>query len=194
MRGARPGVHTTRSAPHRQCNSARNPAGHPAPTWPEHQWCAPLHCCPRQGWPAAQEAAATGQAAGRCPAPTPAHPRHSSTTRLPALRPSQVAPCPLRYAHTWAECPYGHAGERARRRDPRTHNFAVPTIACQSMKQVGPSLDGRAVHRRTGWRPIGGELGPPGAGWWPGLRRRPAVCPLAGGAVRHRRRLLLRAQ
>lgn len=41
----------------------------------------------------------------------------------------QVAPCSLRYRHDWSQCPYAHAGERARRRDPKTSVYSA--IACR---------------------------------------------------------------
>lgn len=46
----------------------------------------------------------------------------------------QIAPCPRREVHDWAVCPYAHAGEKARRRDPSDDLYTG--IACPSMKSV----------------------------------------------------------
>jgi hypothetical protein len=48
----------------------------------------------------------------------------------------QVLPCSKRFVHDWTECPFAHPQEKARRRDPRLHNYTG--IACPSMKKVGP--------------------------------------------------------
>uniref|UniRef100_A0A383VI06 C3H1-type domain-containing protein n=1 Tax=Tetradesmus obliquus TaxID=3088 RepID=A0A383VI06_TETOB len=45
----------------------------------------------------------------------------------------QVTPCNRKYPHDWASCLCGHKGERATRRDLRTHNY-LP-IACEYAKQ-----------------------------------------------------------
>lgn len=62
--------------------------------------------------------------------------------------PKQIAPCPRREVHDWAVCPYAHAGEKARRRDPVGSCSGDPSlaaapceqlytgIACPSMKSV----------------------------------------------------------
>ena len=54
----------------------------------------------------------------------------------PTLVPTLHRPLLPRLA---AVCPFAHAGERARRRDPRTHAYAA--IACLSMKQVCSRVD-----------------------------------------------------
>lgn len=48
--------------------------------------------------------------------------------------PLQVRLCPNNSVHDWSVCPWAHEGERARRRDPATHNYA--SIACLNMKKV----------------------------------------------------------
>lgn len=48
--------------------------------------------------------------------------------------PMQVAPCCKQYCHDWWACPFAHEGEKARRRDPRTHNYVA--VACPYGKQV----------------------------------------------------------
>jgi hypothetical protein len=45
----------------------------------------------------------------------------------------KVAPCPKRYPHDWSSCTYYHPREKARRRDPRKHQYTG--IACPSMRQ-----------------------------------------------------------
>ncbi|WIA11757.1 hypothetical protein OEZ85_011852 [Tetradesmus obliquus] len=45
----------------------------------------------------------------------------------------KVTPCNRKYPHDWASCLCGHKGERATRRDLRTHNY-LP-IACEYAKQ-----------------------------------------------------------
>lgn len=47
----------------------------------------------------------------------------------------QVLPCSKRYVHDWTECPFAHPQEKARRRDPKDHNYTG--IACPSMKKEG---------------------------------------------------------
>ena len=48
--------------------------------------------------------------------------------------PAQVLPCNKRFCHDWTVCPFAHAGEKAKRRDPCD---AVYTgIACVDMKKV----------------------------------------------------------
>jgi hypothetical protein len=39
----------------------------------------------------------------------------------------KVRRCPKLRAHDWMDCPYAHAGEKARRRDPRMYHYA-PTV------------------------------------------------------------------
>jgi hypothetical protein len=53
---------------------------------------------------------------------------------LPASAPPQVLPCPRRYGHAWALCPFAHPGEKARRRDVRIYHYAG--VACPDMKKV----------------------------------------------------------
>ncbi|PSC70828.1 coiled-coil domain-containing 94-like protein isoform A [Micractinium conductrix] len=47
----------------------------------------------------------------------------------------KVLPCSKRFVHDWTECPFAHPQEKARRRDPRVHNYTG--IACPSMKKEG---------------------------------------------------------
>ena len=72
-------------------------------------------------------------------------PPQKCSTKTP---PKQIAPCPRREVHDWAVCPYAHAGEKARRRDPVGSCSGDPSlavapceqlytgIACPSMKSV----------------------------------------------------------
>ncbi|EFN55206.1 hypothetical protein CHLNCDRAFT_134430 [Chlorella variabilis] len=46
----------------------------------------------------------------------------------------KVLPCSKRFVHDWTECPFAHPQEKARRRDPRVHNYTG--IACPSMKKA----------------------------------------------------------
>ena len=46
----------------------------------------------------------------------------------------QVLPCSKRFVHDWTSCPFSHAGEKAVRRDPRTHTYTG--IACPDHKRV----------------------------------------------------------
>ena len=46
----------------------------------------------------------------------------------------QVVPCCKRFVHDWSDCPFSHPGEKARRRDPKTHHYTG--IACPDMKKV----------------------------------------------------------
>lgn len=43
--------------------------------------------------------------------------------------------CSRRHQHDWTECPYAHPGERARRRDLRTHHYS--SEFCKSMRRTG---------------------------------------------------------
>ena len=54
--------------------------------------------------------------------------------------PLQVIPCTKRFVHDWTVCPFAHAGEKAVRRDPRTHNYTG--IACPDMKKMGNCIRG----------------------------------------------------
>ena len=54
------------------------------------------------------------------------------TPRLPP--PAEVAPCTRAYAHKWTLCPCAHAGETARRRDPRTSSYKA--VLCPLVKAV----------------------------------------------------------
>jgi hypothetical protein len=51
-----------------------------------------------------------------------------------------VIPCTKRFVHDWTVCPFAHAGEKAVRRDPRTHEYTG--IACPDMKKTGHCLRG----------------------------------------------------
>jgi hypothetical protein len=48
--------------------------------------------------------------------------------------PPQVLPCSKHYVHDWTACPFAHPHEKARRRDPRKHQYTG--IACPSMRQA----------------------------------------------------------
>lgn len=52
----------------------------------------------------------------------------------------KVLPCSKRYVHDWTTCPFAHTGEKARRRDPRLHNYTG--IACPDMKKNGNCIRG----------------------------------------------------
>ncbi len=43
-------------------------------------------------------------------------------------------PCSIRHVHDWSSCNFTHPGEKARRRDPKTHSYTG--IACPDMKKV----------------------------------------------------------
>ncbi|KAL6758158.1 hypothetical protein V8C86DRAFT_1808997, partial [Haematococcus lacustris] len=45
----------------------------------------------------------------------------------------KVLPCSKRYCHDWTTCPYAHNGEKAKRRDPRLHQYTG--VACPEMKK-----------------------------------------------------------
>ncbi|EIE22970.1 hypothetical protein COCSUDRAFT_15840, partial [Coccomyxa subellipsoidea C-169] len=47
----------------------------------------------------------------------------------------QVLPCCKRFVHDWSDCPFSHPGEKARRRDPKVHQYTG--IACPDMKKTG---------------------------------------------------------
>lgn len=44
----------------------------------------------------------------------------------------KILPCSKRCAHDWTTCPFAHPGEKARRRDPRTHAYLA--IPCPEVK------------------------------------------------------------
>jgi hypothetical protein len=46
----------------------------------------------------------------------------------------KVLPCPHGNSHAWAQCPFLHPGEHARRRDPRVYPYSP--VACPDMKRV----------------------------------------------------------
>ncbi|KAK9788167.1 hypothetical protein WJX73_010416 [Symbiochloris irregularis] len=56
---------------------------------------------------------------------------HSDVFRMFLMK---ILPCYKRYCHDWTICPFAHPGEKARRRDPRTINYAG--IACPEMKRA----------------------------------------------------------
>lgn len=45
----------------------------------------------------------------------------------------KVLPCSKRYCHDWTTCPWAHAQEKAKRRDPRVYNYTG--VACPEMKK-----------------------------------------------------------
>ncbi|CAL8465566.1 g5102 [Coccomyxa elongata] len=47
----------------------------------------------------------------------------------------KVLPCCKRFVHDWSDCPFSHPGEKARRRDPKVHQYTG--IACPDMKKTG---------------------------------------------------------
>ena len=49
----------------------------------------------------------------------------------------QVLACSKRFVHDWTSCPFAHAGEKARRRDPRDPRVRYTGIACPDMKSGG---------------------------------------------------------
>lgn len=54
----------------------------------------------------------------------------------------KVIPCTKRFVHDWTVCPFAHAGEKAVRRDPRSHTYTG--IACPDMKDNGGCIRGDA--------------------------------------------------
>ena len=50
---------------------------------------------------------------------------------------TQVLACSKRFVHDWTSCPFAHAGEKARRRDPRDPRVRYTGIACPDMKSGG---------------------------------------------------------
>lgn len=66
----------------------------------------------------------------------------------------QVLPCCKRFVHDWSDCPFSHPGEKARRRDPKVHQYTG--IACPDMKKVSRRsttrirLDSFSVDRKSG--------------------------------------------
>jgi len=54
----------------------------------------------------------------------------------------KVIPCTKRFVHDWTVCPFAHAGEKAVRRDPRSHTYTG--IACPDMKDNGSCIRGDA--------------------------------------------------
>lgn len=48
--------------------------------------------------------------------------------------PAQVKRCPLALAHSWSQCPFAHAGERATRRDPL--KFQYSATMCPDYKKA----------------------------------------------------------
>lgn len=60
----------------------------------------------------------------------------------------QVLPCCKRFVHDWSDCPFSHPGEKARRRDPKTHNYTG--IACPDMKKVREKLNCKLTFHTSG--------------------------------------------
>ncbi|WIA23014.1 hypothetical protein OEZ86_009930 [Tetradesmus obliquus] len=60
----------------------------------------------------------------------------------------KVLPCTKPHhqgqAHHWTNCPYAHAGEHARRRDPRKHEYAA--VVCPDLLQAGNCPRGESCH------------------------------------------------
>ena len=57
--------------------------------------------------------------------------------KIGALSRKQVLACSKRFVHDWTSCPFAHAGEKARRRDPRDPRVRYTGIACPDMKAGG---------------------------------------------------------
>ncbi|KXZ46823.1 hypothetical protein GPECTOR_40g557 [Gonium pectorale] len=53
----------------------------------------------------------------------------------------KVLPCPHGYRHSWTHCPFSHAGETARRRCPRTHNYLPDACPNARAKRQCPNGD-----------------------------------------------------
>ncbi|GBF98258.1 hypothetical protein Rsub_10921 [Raphidocelis subcapitata] len=47
----------------------------------------------------------------------------------------KVETCPKEAAHDWLECPFAHSGEKAARRDPRTHTHMA--VICPDIRRSG---------------------------------------------------------
>lgn len=62
---------------------------------------------------------------------TPASPNLPASSNLASY--PQIRPCSKRYSHDWQSCPYAHPGERAARRDPKTH----AAVACTALRDGG---------------------------------------------------------
>ena len=68
------------------------------------------------------------------------HPKTKKNTKqkkIGALSRKQVLACSKRFVHDWTSCPFAHAGEKARRRDPRDPRVRYTGIACPDMKAGG---------------------------------------------------------
>mmetsp|Transcript_9845 Transcript_9845/g.21009 ORF Transcript_9845/g.21009 Transcript_9845/m.21009 type:complete len:470 (-) Transcript_9845:2382-3791(-) len=53
----------------------------------------------------------------------------------------KVVPCAKSYSHKWTLCPCAHAGETARRRDPRLHNYKAVLCPLVKAKKTCPLGD-----------------------------------------------------
>ncbi|KAF8058893.1 zinc finger CCCH domain-containing protein 24 [Scenedesmus sp. PABB004] len=54
----------------------------------------------------------------------------------------KILPCSKRYSHEWTTCPFAHPGEKAKRRDPRTHRYdchMCPAIVKGEACELGAS-------------------------------------------------------
>ena len=56
-----------------------------------------------------------------------------TTCTKPILSP-QVKRCPRARPHDWTQCPFAHAGEKAKRRDPRRYKYSG--TACPEWRRV----------------------------------------------------------
>lgn len=68
---------------------------------------------------------------------TPKNQKKHQTKKIGALSRKQVLACSKRFVHDWTSCPFAHAGEKARRRDPRDPRVRYTGIACPDMKAGG---------------------------------------------------------
>ncbi|WIA19314.1 hypothetical protein OEZ85_003947 [Tetradesmus obliquus] len=52
----------------------------------------------------------------------------------------KIIACSKRYSHEWTTCPFAHPGEKAKRRDPRTHQYdceMCPTVVKGEVCELG---------------------------------------------------------
>jgi hypothetical protein len=52
----------------------------------------------------------------------------------------QVERCPRSRPHNWTQCPFAHAGEKAKRRDPRIYKYSGAT--CPEWRRVSSAPAG----------------------------------------------------
>ncbi|KAI8467518.1 MAG: hypothetical protein J3K34DRAFT_34237, partial [Monoraphidium minutum] len=130
-------------------NQAASPR--PAPDW-NRLSCrsGTLPCCGPAGRalrrcsaerlaPARQRAeppALRSRKAGRVPPTVRPRPAGAAARRWPTVNScAAAAPRTQQAAHDWLECPYAHRGEKAARRDPRTHSHVA--VICPDIRRSG---------------------------------------------------------